>query len=146
MRNFKFRGKHFSSVNPEDSYWVHGSTLKQYNTDRSHIVSINSIIVSEDTVGEFTGLYDMNGQEIYEGDILRIPAKSDWEKTNFTAFEVFWHDNDDANKHIGWQMNRLHFQGAICGMDTGLITFLPRYVRQMVVIGNIYDNPELMKR
>ncbi|GIN17494.1 hypothetical protein J32TS2_28500 [Shouchella clausii] len=92
---------------------------------------------------QYTGLKDKNGTEIYEGDLLRHPARDSWEQKNFVAFEVFFHDNDRADRHIGFQMNRLHFQGSIGGYSM-VENFLPRYTEKMEIIGNIYENPELL--
>ena len=101
--------------------------------------------VDPDTVGQYTGLTDKNGKKIFEGDILREPAKIDWEKKNFVGFEVFWHDNDSCDRHIGWQMNRLHFYGSLSGADIYPISFRPEWTSRMEVIGNIHDNPELLE-
>lgn len=100
--------------------------------------------VDPETVGQFTGLKDKNGKRIFEGDLLRLPPKDEWEKSNFAAFEVFWHDNDACDQHIGWQIDLLHFQGALCGLDYYPIRFIPKWANRMEIIGNIYDNPELI--
>lgn len=94
---------------------------------------------------QFTGLFDKKGNEIYEGDILREPAKSDWDKINFQAYEVFFHDNDCCDRHIGFQMNRMHFYGSVGG-GTEWFTFRPKHVSKMELMGNIYKNPELVKK
>ena len=155
MKTFKFRGK-----SKKDGTWAYGdyvvAQVKHIKTwvKRPYILHIygnggmlyvcGRTLVLEDTVGRFTGLVDKFGKEVYEGDLLRFPAKNDYEKINYAIYEVFWHDNDCAANHIGWQMNRLHYQGALAGIDTGMITFLPKYVSQMEIVGNIYDNPELI--
>ena len=92
---------------------------------------------------QFTGLKDKNGKEIYDGDLLRFPPTDKWDETNYSCFEVFFHDNDSCSYHIGWQMDRMHNHGSVGG---GYIpSFKPSVVSQMVSIGNIYKNPELLK-
>lgn len=147
MRTIKFRGKCCHS-----DTWVFGdlevnrlderTLIHTYYDDKRYHCQCD---VRADTVGQFSGLHDKNGREIYEGDILRFPAKDEWGKENFVSYEVFWHDNDCAANHIGWQMNRLHFQGSLCGADIGIITFLPKWTSKMEIIGNIHDNPELLE-
>ena len=92
---------------------------------------------------QFTGLTDKNGKEIYEGDILREPAKDHWETINYSCFEVFFHDGDaNSDYNIGYTMNRMHNHGSVCG---GYIpSFKPKKVSKMIVIGNIHENPELL--
>ena len=93
---------------------------------------------------QFVGIYDKGGNNIYEGDVLRFFPKDEWEKKNYMAYEVFFHDNDCADRHIGFQMNRTHCQGAIAG---GYIhSLLPKDTRKMKIIGNIFENEELVKK
>ncbi len=95
---------------------------------------------------QFTGLTDKNGKEIYEGDLLRIPAADKYEETTFNCFEVFYHDNDCiGGQNIGFCMNRMHTQGHSgggCGYK-----FTPNSIRDhgFIVIGNIYEHPELLQ-
>jgi hypothetical protein len=100
---------------------------------------------SGDPIMQFTELYDKNKREVYEGYLLRFPPKDDWEETNFSCFEVFFHDGDgNSDYNIGYSLNRMHNHGAVCG---GYIpAFKPKIVSQMIVIGNIYENPELLER
>ena len=148
MRTIKFRGK-CSKDSKYAGEWVEGGLLQcEKSKDVLIVYSITDTCsctyhVDPATVGQFTGLTDRNGKEIYEGDILRTPPKTDYDKKNFVAYEVFWHDNDCASHHIGWQMNRCHFQGCICG-TTYIPEFLPKTTATMEVVGNIHDNPELL--
>ncbi len=88
---------------------------------------------------QYTGLKDKEGKEIYEGDMLREPAKNNYEKINYSAFEVFFHDGDMADNHIGFQMTRMHNFGAIAGGFCGW-KFLPRTTVTFKIIGNIYED------
>jgi len=101
-------------------------------------------IVQSSTIGQFTGLKDKNGVDIYEGDLIRSPIKSDWDKENYSCFEVFFHDGDShLDYNIGYTMCRMHNHGSVCGGH--IPSFKPKTVSNMIVIGNIYQHPELNK-
>lgn len=154
MRDILFRGKRLQGDNWIEGYFYRsdinermrksGKATLIFTPDCDTFIMVpeahNSFMVHANTVGQYTGLTDKNGVKIYEGDILREPAKNGWEKKNFVGFEVFWHDNDSCDRHIGWQMNRLHFYGSLGGADIYPIAFRPEWTSRMEVIGNIHDN------
>jgi uncharacterized phage protein (TIGR01671 family) len=81
-------------------------------------------------ISQYTGLKDKNGVEIYEGDILR--------------HEFYWSDikGFEINKKIG----TVDFRGGSFSIkETGLpLSFADDYEKSKV-IGNIYENPELLE-
>ena len=139
MRQIKFRGKCQRGYDYSDGDgWIYGSLLqkdKVYaivktedidlspNTDDgySFVEDFGCIPVLPDTVSQFTGLVDRNGKEIYENDIVSFPCK----RRNFL---VMW--NDDL---CVYQFS-----------DGSLINSGDNYSAIIFVVGNAFDNPELL--
>lgn len=88
-------------------------------------VQINGIGVKEDTVGQFTGLFDKNGKEIFEGDILLVD--------DYEGVRIY-------NK-VGIKDGCFGYIGEYSGE---LLPFCHYNVTEEIA-GNIYDNPELIK-
>jgi len=79
----------------------------------------------DDIVMQYTGLKDKNGKEIYEGDILEFVTY------DRELLEVYWYEET-----LGWQMKRIVGSGTM---------FIPNYTDYLEVIGNIWENGELLK-
>lgn len=129
-RKILFRGKRL-----DNGEWVYGwccvACFGKYPfepciipADEADGGNLEHIRVDPATVGQYTGLTDKNGKRIFEGDIVR-------------TFDT------DGDKWIG---QVLIDQGSWCVMDHRNYTLLYDLVlRGVEVIGNIFDNPELLE-
>ena len=150
-REIKFRGKPFE----KGMGWQYGHLIKQMYYGKEKLCigyvqngAINGLEVNPDSVGQYTGLKDCNGKEIYEGDILRltIPDGStrhfvvEWaeEDRKLMPLNGFEHDGNDV-RISGWCFNwngyRL-YPTVIDGIPDNEV---------MTIIGNVYDNLEILK-
>lgn len=129
MREIKFRGKTRYAIG--EQIWVYGNLchdgLKKggwcIETEPGRMIGIDP-----KTVGEFTGLYDKNGREIYEGDILHIVRYGGELQTIGDVFE----EKGAFRVHNGYAV-----------ADTDILgQFKPDILE---VIGNIHENPELLE-
>ena len=113
-REIKFRGKHSNK-------WIYGYLLKNIDDNKSYIsVSLDQFYqVKEETIGQYTGLKDKNGVEIYEGDIV---------KAKFYGKEVVGEIGFNSGCFLLWNS---------CVSDNQLFIFT-----DIEVIGNIYENEE----
>lgn len=117
MRTIKFRGKDFLGR------WHYGFLHRATGADTLmiQIDSFDSFGVIPGTVGQFTGLMDKNGNEIYEGDIYR-------------------YDNPDSINEVSYCAG-----GGFAGFDLTPAKHSENRLLDVEVIGNIHDNPELLK-
>lgn len=153
MREILFRGKR-----KDNGEWVFGDLIRNLIYDgREKEMRIGDIYfehngdihgtavykVIPETVGQFTGLTDKNGKKIFEGDILRgfaYPFRDGKGKHNYYA-EVVWFKNSPAFglvTHKNPKSNVVGISEGNCEYIEAWETFL------WEVIGNIYDNPELL--
>ena len=130
MRRIKFRGKDLST-----SKWLVGALVPN-GTKSAYIAPFGELFhleeVDSDTVGEYTGIYDKNDIEIYEGDIISI---------EFTE-PVYL---DEPTKYH--QVFVVEYKkGCFClvGDRTLLFTDCRLEQQKLEVIGNMYDNPDML--
>ena len=122
MRAIKFRGK---SILTDEWFYgdlVHSADNKRFGILVNDKYSYDECEVVPDTVGQFTGLYDCNGKEIFEGDILDF---------NGLTVEVRFVRGVFAFLANGYLDDELYGD---CRTDL--------FAK---VIGNVHDNPELLK-
>ena len=125
MREIKFRAK---SVKTNE--WVYGSLLRDEIQKKYYIVDNESGVgkeVDENTIGQYTSLKDKNGVKIYKGDILKYSDED-------TAIVVF---NEKYSYFMVKPIQDFYFDSDVLGHTIEY--------NQVEVIGNIYDNSELLK-
>ena len=129
MREILFRGKRI-----DNGEWVEGNYSIMLS-GRVAIQPIGRIVTYEvlpTTVGQFTGLLDKNGNKIFEGDIVRRFNSKEQEVMRYT---VKW--NTDCCMFV--LMSEYTYLGEY---DSDFTVF---YGEDLEVVGNIHDNPELLK-
>lgn len=126
MREILFRGKSI-----DNAKWLEGDLLRYADTTQIWVdgeYGKSNYTVIPQTVGQYTGLTDKNGNKIFEGDIVIIEtANVDEEDGNF----IVEYDNGGA---------RYVLNGETLAFDFDSI-----YSIEIEVIGNICDNPELLE-
>lgn len=145
MRQIKFRGK-FIYANADGSLkWIYGDlyqtdTLRNVGKakifetityDGDTFITDNEVLLG--TVDQFTGIVDRNGVEIYEGDIIQTYNS----EGKPILHEVYYLESEArfATKLIGYE-----------NLNEGSLT--QKWINELdfEVIGNTFDNPELLQK
>ena len=121
MRQIKFRAQDIAS-----NKWLYGD-LRHHKDDVCIFEqgSTKGEQVKRDTVGQFTGVCDMDGKEIYEGDVLVI------EGIRTDRYSKVWWNNERFTFYVGHSPVSAYIRSD----DNRLQEFR--------IAGNIYDNPQL---
>ena len=140
MRTIKFRGKTIAHHGLKET-WVYGfySNYKGVN-GRTHYISDDSghsYAVKFETVSQFTGVIDPNGQEIYENDIVGYTDSETKEVSVFGVVKYSSEGNFYINTH-----NCRNYEDDAPSANVGYM--MPQH-KALSIIGNIFDNKELLK-
>lgn len=149
MREILFRAK-----NKFNGIWEEGFLVK--TGDHFRISTQNDMIsfgVDPDTVGQYTGLVDKNGQKIFEGDIVKCRhVYEDWDETfdSCNIRRAYGKAVDDTTGECTYWRNyvvrmgdgRWVLRNGSDGHDVKQNYIHNHFVE---VVGNIHDNPELLK-
>lgn len=144
MKEIKFRGK-----NTFNNRWEYGSLVKEKDgalwiipEDQMLISeggSFSAAHVSSETVGQYTGLKDKNGVEIYEGDVVM----TQFSEKPFGV--VTWHT--DGYFFIDFSFGEWQYYGnGFVPLGEIMKRKIDGKSHQFEVIGNIHYNPKLLKQ
>ena len=133
MREFLFRGKR-----KDNGEWIIRDNIAKcaYEVDDEtkelievYSYYLNGVIVDAKTVGQYTGLTDKNGKKIFVGDI--VAGAVWWQEQAKNGIVVF----KDGSFGLLWYRGEVEQFNAFTSMCN----------IEYEVIGNIHDNPELLK-
>lgn len=133
-RKIKFRGKDLCK-----KCWRYGSLIQKFGIKPQIVckieyngqISYSEYFVERDSVGQFTGLKDKNGREIYEGDIIGCQ--------DFEYKHLIFYNENEGRFMAGLYGDTSIYSIGVCGLENR------DFMRDKEVIGNIHDNPELLK-
>ena len=132
MRELKFRAI------SKDKEWVYGFFVVGEENAFIYAENKKYYTVDESTVGQFTGLQDKNGVDIYEGDVLRFKDKLEWYWSPFlSANEI----NEILNNH-----EKYPYEQRLVELPESYEWLLSSEIQSFwAVIGNIHENQELLE-
>lgn len=136
MREVLFRGKRVDNGKWVEGYYCKCIEALGMKISKSAIQETdeNGLYFREidpNTIGQFTGLCDKNGKKIFEGDILSDGAVVEWIEN------LVW--DSCGSRHSGFYCKKWTMDG---GSE---LSWHLGFTNKIEVIGNIYDNPELLE-
>ena len=150
MREILFRGKTILGK------WIEGDLLQYLGCGKvyiaQHYKGAGGQEVIPETVGQYTGLTDKNGKKIFEGDILHFKAYRGGGfacpiGTDIYYRVLFGHcnpDMDTLSEYVGfWALGENYDEEDLYEYGNSINYLVDSH--GAYVIGNIYDNPELLR-
>lgn len=156
MREIIFRGKRPNDL--DGGKWIEGN-LSQDNYGKCVIRPKDfpngfGYKIRPETLGQFTGLCDKNGKKIFEGDIIKFNSQIGhvvfeygsfgigfYNGINYKQLEKFVNDNLDNNYEGCFNDNFISLFEIYYNLSD-----VDDYIDEVEVIGNIYDNKELLNK
>lgn len=150
MREILFRGKR-----KDNDEWVEGDLIQipcgvkfivnnKFGVcidGNGNFINTEAPFVCEvipETVGQFTGLTDKNDNKIFESDILETEGPDGADYQDVVHFGRFNDDDNHGNEYIGFYVKSGNYITSLLEMPLGKHNYC-------YVIGNVYDNPELLE-
>ena len=122
MRKILFRGKRDKKYD-RNQEWVYGVPYIDCEGDWIMTDDCSKRVVVAETIGQYTGLTDKNGNKIFEGDVV-------------------FYARDDEVGQLAYHESEAMF---IVEFDTWFTDFDHIFGDELEIIGNIHDNPELLE-
>lgn len=132
-RELLFRAKHIH-ISPKNEH-LDGEWIEGYLYDKNYINSPElegEFLIDKSSVCQYTGLNDMNGRKIFEGDIVKT-----------SQYGV---DDGNGHNYAGFDKFSIEFFNGSFWLKNNLRIFSFRSHVRYEIIGNIFDNPELLER
>lgn len=131
MRTIKFRGL---SISNEE--WFYGSLVivdDEYHILEGETEAHNYNKVDKESVGQFTGLYDINNKEIYEGDIVH------YKELSFDKYKVKYHQGTFIIEPFDTGYTLEDPLEESYSLDTFCVDFETTKTK-FKIVGNFYEN------
>lgn len=146
-REILFRGK-------TDNKWVYGVPI--YLRKEAYIVrdfclggDYTDDWVEAETVGQFTGLTDKNGKKVFEGDIVKITYNDRLtrrlEKEDYESYMKEFCLVEQVVFYKGAFCSKVEIENMPLYRPLGFDLYAKSMLKELEVIGNIHDNPELLE-
>lgn len=137
--------------NYKNGDWVYGLIGELYAYDERFIAEmtntdgISGIDVNSETINECSGLKDKNGTAIYEHDICKVVYRDVRCDMSGKSYETEYELIEEVEFVNGTYCFKTDFEGIAMYRPIGFELFEKVKIKSYEVIGNIYDNPELLK-